>query len=95
MASRAQTDRLLAVVAATLNEHRLERFDALRVRELILAALGEEVELAVDGGGGLHDHSGARIGAIRPTSSGEWIVDPQNVTAPGADAEIPAKGEDD
>ena len=52
--------------------------------------LGGEQSLTVDDGGGLHDASGARIGAIRRTPSGEWIVDRQNDTAERSDSTIPA-----
>ena len=52
--------------------------------------IGSEQHLTVDDGGGLHDASGTRIGAIRRTSSGEWITDRQNDAAERSDSAIPA-----
>ncbi|MGB0096679.1 MAG: hypothetical protein WBP81_29595 [Solirubrobacteraceae bacterium] len=53
-------------------------------------ALGGEQHLTVDDGSGLHDASGARIGAIRRTPGGEWITERQNDTAARSDTAIPA-----
>ncbi len=52
-------------------------------------ALGGESALSVDDGGGLHDASGTRVGAIRRTPSGEWITERQNQAAEGSDTAIP------
>ena len=43
----------------------------------------------VDDGGGLHDESGARVGALRQTSSGEWIAERQNETAERSETDLP------
>ena len=91
MASEVEIGRALATVAATLNEQRLEHFDAARVQALVTEALGGEAQLTVDDGGGLHDHTGVRVGAIRRTDSGEWITERQNAAAERSDAAIPAK----
>jgi hypothetical protein len=47
--------------------------------------------LTVDPGGGLHEQSGARVGAIRRTSSGEWITERQNDDAERSQTAIPAR----
>ncbi len=93
MSTDVEIDRALAVVAATLNDQHLEGYERQRVQGIVTGALGGEQNLTVDDGGGLHDASGARIGAIRRTPSGEWIVDRQNDTADRADAAIPAAPE--
>lgn len=89
MATDIEIGRALAIVAATLNDRRLEEFDAARVRRIVAAAVGRREALKVDDGGGLHDETGARIGAIRRTDSGEWIVDRQNNTAERSYTAIP------
>jgi hypothetical protein len=95
MASDVEIGRALAAVAATLNDQKLDDFDTGRVQEIVTEALGGEPLLRVDDGGGLHDSStGARVGAIRRTPSGEWITERQNEVAEGADTAIPAKVED-
>jgi hypothetical protein len=91
MASDVEIGRALAAVAATLNDQKLEGFDTGRVQEIVTQALGGEPVLTVDDGGGLHDTSGTRVGAIRRTPSGEWITERQNDVAMGADTAIPAK----
>ena len=91
MASDMEIGRALAAVAATVNDQRLEKFDAARVQQIVTDSLGGEPLLKVDDGGGLHDESGARVGAIRRTPSGEWITERQNDRAKGADTAIPAK----
>jgi hypothetical protein len=90
MSSDVEIDRALAAVTATLNDQQLDHYERGRVQEIITGALGGEQNLTVDDGGGLHDESGARIGAIRRTSSGEWITDRQNDTAERSDTAIPA-----
>ena len=90
MSTDVEIDRTLAVVAATLNDQQLEHYARERVQEIVTGTLGGEQSLTVDDGGGLHDPSGARIGAIRRTPSGEWIVDRQNDTAERSDSTIPA-----
>jgi hypothetical protein len=94
MASEVEIGRALAAVAATLNDQKLDDFDTDRVQEIVTEALGGEPLLRVDDGGGLHDSSGTRVGAIRRTPSGEWITERQNEVAEGADTAIPAKVED-
>jgi hypothetical protein len=92
----------LQTIAATLNECGLEDFDTARVQRIVDRAGGRGLPLTVDDGGGLHERSGARVGAIRRAPSGEWIIDGQNADAARADAQIPAAahehdepGEDD
>jgi hypothetical protein len=89
MASDVEIDRALAAIAETLNDQKVSEFDRRRVQEIVTGSLGEQL-LDVDDGGGLHDDSGTRVGCIRKTPSGEWIVERQNAEAAGADAEIPA-----
>ena len=89
MASDADIERALAAITATLNDQQLEEFDAARVQEIVGAALGNELRLRVDDGGGLHDDAGRRVGAIRRTPSGEWITERQNPAADRSDAPIP------
>jgi hypothetical protein len=60
------------------------------VEEIVTEALGGERKLTVDDGGGLHDESGARVGAIRRSPSGEWITERQNDTAERSDTAVPA-----
>jgi hypothetical protein len=86
-----EIERALAIVAATLNDQRLERFDPKRVQAIITDSLGAGPNLTVDGGGGLHEESGARVGAIRRASSGEWITERQNHAAVRSHTAIPAR----
>jgi hypothetical protein len=51
--------------------------------------MGASSYLTADDGGGLHNESGARIGAIRRTSSGEWITERQNVAAERPESATP------
>ena len=83
--------RALAAVAAALNDRKIEHFEPAGVQQIVTEALGGDQDLTVDDGGGLHDDSGLRVGAIRRTPSGEWITEPQNEEADGADTAIPAK----
>jgi hypothetical protein len=94
MASDVEIGRALAAVAATLNDQKLEGFDTGRVQEIVTQVLGGEQSLTVDDGGGLHDDSGTRVGAIRRTPSGEWITERQNDVAERSDTAIPAKPEE-
>jgi hypothetical protein len=89
MSSDVEIDRALAAVTATLNDRQLDNFERGRVQEIVTSALGGKQNLTVDDGGGLHDESGARIGAIRRTPSGEWITDRQNDMAERSDTAIP------
>jgi hypothetical protein len=89
MSSDVEIDRALAVVTATLNDQQLDNFERERVQEIVTSALDGEQNLTVDDGGGLHDESGARIGVIRRTPSGEWITDRQNDTAERSDTAVP------
>ncbi len=90
MASDVEIDRALHTITATLNDQQLEHLDPNRVQEIVTDALGGERKLTVDDGGGLHDESGTRIGAIRRTPSGEWITERQNVAAQRSDTAVPA-----
>lgn len=91
MATDVEIDRALAAVTATINDQKLEQFDRERVQDIVTEALGGQPLLTVDDGGGLHDQSGARLGAIRRTPSGEWITERQNEAAERSDTAIPAK----
>jgi hypothetical protein len=84
MSTDAEIDRALAAIAATLNDHRLTEFDRDGVQALVPGTL------TVDDGGGLHDDSGARVGCVRRTPSGEWIVERQNAAAANSGAAVPA-----
>jgi hypothetical protein len=86
--------RALAAVAATLNDRKLEHFEAGDVQQIVTETLGGKQLLTVDDGGGLHDGTGARVGAIRRTPSGEWITERQNEAAKDAAAAIPAKADE-
>jgi hypothetical protein len=90
MATDVEIERALNAITATLNDQALDGFEAGSVQEIVTAALGGKPKLKVDGGGGLHDESGARVGAIRRTDSGEWITERQNDTADRSDTAIPA-----
>jgi hypothetical protein len=89
MASDIEIDRALATVSATLNDQGLEEYDSERVQEVVTQSLGGDRTLTVDDGGGLHDEFGSRVGAIRRTDSGEWIVERQNTAADNSDQAIP------
>ncbi len=89
MATEVEIERALHALTATLNDQDLDGFDASRVQEIVTETLGGEPDLTVDDGGGLHDETGARVGAIRRTSSGEWITERQNAAAEHSDAAIP------
>jgi|SRR5205823_13011464 len=89
MATDIELDRALVAISATLNDQRLSEYDPDRVQGLVTGALGSEAKLRVDKGGGVHDESGARIGAIRRTDSGEWIVERQNPAAENSDVAVP------
>ena len=93
MSTDIEIDRALAAVSATLNDQKVEHYERERVQEIVTGTMGGEQTLTVDDGGGLHDESGARIGAIRRTPSGEWIVDRQNDTAERSETAIPAAPE--
>jgi hypothetical protein len=93
MASDVEIGRALAAVAATLNDQKLDHFDSGRVQEIATEALGGEQSLIVDDGGGLHDETGRRVGAVRRTPSGEWITERQNETAEQAETAIPREPE--
>lgn len=93
MASEVDIGRALAAVAATLNDQKLEDFDTRHVQEIVTESLSGEQLLTVDDGGGLHDLSGTRVGAIRRTPSGEWITERQNEAAERADTAIPREPE--
>jgi hypothetical protein len=90
MSTDVEIERALAAVRATLNDQRLESFDTDRIQQIVTGSLGGERTLTVDDGGGLHDESGARVGAIRRASSGEWIAERQNDVAERSHTAIPA-----
>ena len=90
MATDVEIDRALAAVSETLNDQRIETFETERVQKIVTGALGGDPRLTVDDGGGLHDESGTRLGCVRKTSSGEWIVERQNTAADNSDAPVPA-----
>jgi hypothetical protein len=91
MTSDVEIERALATVTATLNDQKLDEFETGRVQQIVTESLGGEPALTVDDGGGLHDESGTRVGAIRRTDSGEWITERQNDTAERSDTAIPAQ----
>ena len=88
-ATDIEIERALHAITATLNEQGLERFDPGRAQEIVTEALVGKPGLTVDEGGGLHDGSGARVGVIRRTDSGEWITERQNNTAEGSHTAVP------
>jgi hypothetical protein len=90
MATNVEIGRALAAVAATLNDQKLDQWDTDRVQEIVTESLGGEWHLKVDDGGGLHDESGARVGLIRRTPSGEWITERQNEVAERSDTAVPS-----
>ncbi|HWF36354.1 MAG TPA: hypothetical protein VG295_13330 [Solirubrobacteraceae bacterium] len=94
METEVEIDRALAVLTATLNDQKVGHFDAARVQEIIAASLGGEPSLWVDDGGGVHARSGARVGAIHRTASGEWTCERQNDAAERSDTAIPARAPD-
>lgn len=90
MSTDVEIERALAAVTATLNDQKVEHLERDRIQEIVDSSLGGEHKLAVDDGGGLHDESGARVGAIRRTDSGEWITERQNPTAERSDTAVPS-----
>jgi hypothetical protein len=91
MATDVEIERALATVTATLNDQKVEHLDPQRVQEMVTQALGGESKLRIDDGGGIHDETGTRVGAIRRTDSGEWIADRQNDAAEHSDTAIPSQ----
>src|SRR5438094_8809134 len=90
MATDVEIDRALVAISATLNDQGLNEFDNGRVQQIVTESVGAEARLSVDDGGGVHDESGARIGAIRQTDSGEWIVERQNTAAESSEVAVPS-----
>jgi hypothetical protein len=90
VSSDIEIERALAAITATLNDQKLEGLDRKRVQEIVDESLGGEHKLTVDDGGGVHDETGVRIGAIRRTDSGEWITERQNPEAARSDVAVPA-----
>ena len=90
MATDVEIERALAALTATMNDQKFEHFDRDRVEQIATEALGGEPLLSVDDGGGIHDTSGARVGAIRRIDSGEWVAERQNDTAEHSDTAIPS-----
>jgi hypothetical protein len=95
MPTEAERQLWLVTVAAALNDHGLDSFETDRVQEILTAALPTGPRLTVDDGGGLHERSGIRVGAIRRAPSGEWIIDGQNVDAARSEVEIPGPPADE
>ena len=91
MTTDVEIDRVLAVVTATLNDHRVESFDADAVQEMARGALGDGPAVSIDAGGGVHDAAGQRIGTVRRSDSGEWIADRQNDTAERSATAVPSE----
>jgi hypothetical protein len=91
MTTNVEIDRVLAVVTATLNDHRVESFDSGEVQEMARGALGGEPAVSIDDGGGVHDASGRRIGTVRRSDSGEWVADRQNDTAERSGTAVPTQ----
>ncbi|HEY1511869.1 MAG TPA: hypothetical protein VGF93_22880 [Solirubrobacteraceae bacterium] len=79
----------LVQIADAINDTGVDNFDASRIQQIVDSVAGAR-RLRLDDGGGLHDASETRVGAIRRAPSGEWIIDGQNVDAARADAPIPA-----
>ena len=90
MATDVEIDRALATVTATLNDQGLDQLDSGRLQEIVTESLGGELKLTVDDGGGLHDETGSRVGAVRRSDSGEWIAERQNPAAERSDTAVPA-----
>jgi hypothetical protein len=82
-----RTQGSLEAIASALNEQHVEEFDTARIQQLVIEAGASQ--LTADDGGGLHDQTGARVGAIRRSPSGEWIVERQNPEAERSGAAIP------
>jgi hypothetical protein len=90
MASDVEIDRMLAALAATMNEQQHGCVDAGAMQDIVDGATGGERVFTVDAGGGVHDAgTRARVGAVRRDPQGTWIVERQNPAAANADAEIP------
>ena len=90
MATDVEIERALAAITATLYDQKLESFEADHVQQIVTESLGGEQHLTVDDGGGIHDETGARIGAIRRTDSGEWITERQNPAAEHSETAVPS-----
>lgn len=88
MASGIDIDHALRAVSAALNQTQLGSFERSQAQDLVDQAVGTDPGLTVDEGGGLHAPEGERLGAIRRTPSGEWIVERQNPAAAGSEAPI-------
>jgi hypothetical protein len=88
MATDVEIERALAALTATLNDQQLDHLD----RDRAQAAISQE-GFTLDEGGGVHDETGARVGALRQTSSGEWIAERQNDAAEHSDTAVPSAPE--
>jgi hypothetical protein len=90
MAFHEEIEAALAAIAAGLNEQGLDELDTGSAQALVTEACGGRPALTVDDGGGLHDASGVRVGAIRRTDSGEWITERQNDDAWRSSEKVPS-----
>jgi hypothetical protein len=90
MASEVEIERALAAITATLNDQGLDELERPRIQQIVTEAVGQQLVLTVDDGGGIHDETGARVGAVRRTDSGEWIAERQNEAAERSTTAVPA-----
>ncbi len=89
MATDVEIERSLAALSATLNDQRPDSFDRAQMQSIVTGALGDELKLTVDDGGGVHDERGVRVAVIRRLDDGSWHVERQNYDAQNASTEVP------
>jgi hypothetical protein len=58
MSTEVEISRVLATIATTLNDQRLEHYDTERMQQIVTGSLGGEQDLIVDDGGGVHESHG-------------------------------------
>jgi|GEM_PF-4216962 len=90
MAREGETERALQAITTALNDERVQELDSARAQEVVSSSLADGPHLTLDDGGGLHDHTGARVAAIRRIGSGEWIAERQNAAAERSHAAVPS-----
>lgn len=90
MARDVEIGRALVAITATMNDQQIVELDADRVQEIVDESVGQPGLLTVDDGGGLHERTGGRVGALRRTDSGEWIAERQNELAKRSGTAVPA-----